>query len=212
MELPRTPSTRLDGRRALVTGAGRGIGLACAAALAQAGAHVVLVARTTSEVEEVAQAIRRDGGTAEAITLDITELDALNEVIAGLEPFDILVNNAGTNRASDVPRSSGERFRLHGLAEPAGGVLHRASCRTPNGGVRQAWLDHQYIVGYGLGWRPQIVRSTVQTQAWYGRYDQSHGNRSRPPRGFASTRSARLSSRRHWLVVFWRMKRSVAGS
>jgi NAD(P)-dependent dehydrogenase (short-subunit alcohol dehydrogenase family) len=98
MELPRTPSTRLDGRRALVTGAGRGIGLACAAALAQAGAHVVLVARTTSEVEEVAQAIRRDGGTAEAITLDITDLDALSEVIAGLEPFDILVNNAGTNR------------------------------------------------------------------------------------------------------------------
>ena len=98
MELPRTPSLRLDGRRALVTGAGRGIGLACAAALAQAGAHVVLVARTTSEVEEVAQAIRRDGGTAEAITLDITDLGALNEVIAGLEPFDVLVNNAGTNR------------------------------------------------------------------------------------------------------------------
>jgi NAD(P)-dependent dehydrogenase (short-subunit alcohol dehydrogenase family) len=98
MELPRTPPTRLDGRRALVTGAGRGIGLACAAALSQAGAHVVLVARTTSEVEDVAQAIRRDGGTAEAITLDITDLGALNEVIAGLEPFDVLVNNAGTNR------------------------------------------------------------------------------------------------------------------
>src|ERR1700733_11866553 len=98
MELPRTPSTRLDGRRALVTGAGRGIGLACASALAQAGAHVVLVARTTSEVEEVAEGIRRDGGTAEAITLDITDLDALNEVIAGLEPLDMLVNNAGTNR------------------------------------------------------------------------------------------------------------------
>ena len=98
MELPCTPSTRLDGRRALVTGAGRGIGLACAAALAQAGAHVVLVARTTSEVDEVVQAIRRDGGTAEAVTLDITDSDAMKEVIAGLEPFDILVNNAGTNR------------------------------------------------------------------------------------------------------------------
>ena len=67
MELPRTPSLRLDGRRALVTGAGRGIGLACAAALAQAGAHVVLAARTTSEIDEVAESIRRDGGTAEPL-------------------------------------------------------------------------------------------------------------------------------------------------
>ena len=96
--IARTPSTRPDGRRALVTGAGRGIGLACAAALAQAGAHVVLAARTTSEVEEVARAICRDGGMAEAITLDITDLAALNGLIASLEPFDVLVNNAGTNR------------------------------------------------------------------------------------------------------------------
>ena len=98
MELPRTPSLRLDGRRALVTGAGRGIGLACAAALAQAGAHVVLAARTTSEIDEVAESIRRDGGTAETITLDITDLDEATAAIAGLEAFDILVNNAGTNR------------------------------------------------------------------------------------------------------------------
>ena len=46
MELPRTPSFRLDGKRALVTGAGRGIGLAAAAALVDAGAEVFLVART----------------------------------------------------------------------------------------------------------------------------------------------------------------------
>jgi NAD(P)-dependent dehydrogenase (short-subunit alcohol dehydrogenase family) len=98
MELPRTPSLRLDGRRALVTGAGRGIGLACAAALAQAGAHVVLAARTTSEIDEVAGSIRRDGGTAESITLDITDINAATDAIAGLEAFDILVNNAGTNR------------------------------------------------------------------------------------------------------------------
>jgi NAD(P)-dependent dehydrogenase (short-subunit alcohol dehydrogenase family) len=98
MELPRTPSQRLDGRRALVTGAGRGIGLACAAALAQAGAHVVLAARTAAQVDEAAESIRRDGGSAESIALDITDLRTATERIGELEPFDVLVNNAGTNR------------------------------------------------------------------------------------------------------------------
>ncbi len=64
LELPKTPSFRLDGKRALVTGAGRGIGLAAAAALAGAGAHVVLAARTKAEIEEAADAIRAAGGSA----------------------------------------------------------------------------------------------------------------------------------------------------
>jgi NAD(P)-dependent dehydrogenase (short-subunit alcohol dehydrogenase family) len=98
MGLPRTPSLRLDGRRALVTGAGRGIGLACAAALAQAGAHVVLVARTGREIEQVAEAIGKDGGSAEAIPLDVTDSEAVTALLEKQEAFDILVNNAGTNK------------------------------------------------------------------------------------------------------------------
>jgi NAD(P)-dependent dehydrogenase (short-subunit alcohol dehydrogenase family) len=98
VELAATPSFRLDGRRALVSGAGRGIGLAAASALADAGAHVTLAARTTREIEEAAEAIRARGQSAQALTLDVRDVDAVRAAIAGQEPFDILVNNAGTNR------------------------------------------------------------------------------------------------------------------
>jgi NAD(P)-dependent dehydrogenase (short-subunit alcohol dehydrogenase family) len=98
MPLPRTPSLRLDGRRALVSGGGRGIGLAAGAALAQAGAHVVFAARTAAEIEAVAAAIRAEGGSGEDLVLDVTDLAAVRAAIAAQGPFDILVNNAGTNR------------------------------------------------------------------------------------------------------------------
>lgn len=98
MALPRTPSLRLDGRRALVTGAGRGIGLAAAAALAQAGAHVVLAARTEAEIAVAAADIRAEGGSAEPLVLDVTDTTAVRSAVAAQAPFDILVNNAGTNR------------------------------------------------------------------------------------------------------------------
>lgn len=98
MELPRTPSFRLDGRRALVTGAGRGIGLAAAAALAQAGAEVVLTARTATEIEAAAAAIRAEGGAASALPLDVDDVAAAARAIAAAGPFHALVNNAGTNR------------------------------------------------------------------------------------------------------------------
>ncbi|MDB5969359.1 MAG: 3-oxoacyl-ACP reductase [Hydrocarboniphaga sp.] len=98
MQLPKTPSMRLDGRRALVTGAGRGIGLACGAALAQAGAQVTLCARTEKEIDEVAGAIREDGGSAETLILDVSDIAAVHRTLAALPAFDVLVNNAGTNR------------------------------------------------------------------------------------------------------------------
>ncbi|WP_317928489.1 SDR family NAD(P)-dependent oxidoreductase [Halioxenophilus sp. WMMB6] len=96
--LPQTPSFRLDGKRALVTGAGRGIGLAAAAALAQAGAEVTLVARSGQEIESAAEAICSAGGKAQATTLDVSDLAAVQQFFAGRPAFHILVNNAGTNR------------------------------------------------------------------------------------------------------------------
>jgi NAD(P)-dependent dehydrogenase (short-subunit alcohol dehydrogenase family) len=98
VDLAKAPSFRLDGKRALVTGGGRGIGLAAASALAQAGAEVTLVARTQAEIEAAAQAIVARGDSAAALPLDVTDLDAVRDTIAAAEPFDVLVNNAGTNR------------------------------------------------------------------------------------------------------------------
>ena len=98
MMLPRTPSLRLDGKRALVTGGGRGLGLACAAAFAQAGAHVTVMARSAVEIEAAAAAIRDQGGAADALVADVCDVAATAEAIAASEPFDILLNNAGTNR------------------------------------------------------------------------------------------------------------------
>ena len=93
-----TPSFRLDGRRALVAGAGRGIGLAAAQALAQAGAEVTLAARTVSELEQAAAAIGQAGGRAQVLALDVTDAQAVQREIGARGPFQILVNSAGTNR------------------------------------------------------------------------------------------------------------------
>jgi len=110
MELPRTPSFRLDGRRALVTGSGRGIGLAAAAALAEAGAEVLLTARTEAEIEDAAAAIRDAGGRAEAVVLDVTDTAAVRDAIATRGPFQVLVNNAGTNRPAKAVDTAEEDY------------------------------------------------------------------------------------------------------
>lgn len=96
--LPRTPSFRLEGKRAVVTGAGRGIGVALATALSEAGADVTLVARTSSEINAVAQAINASGGTAQAAVLDVSDLAGVEAFFGSQPAFHILVNNAGTNR------------------------------------------------------------------------------------------------------------------
>jgi NAD(P)-dependent dehydrogenase (short-subunit alcohol dehydrogenase family) len=87
------PNFRLDGRAAFVTGAGRGIGRACAVALAEAGAEVWLAARTREEIEAAAAQLPK----AHAVVCDVTDSSRVRKAIAGLPALDVFVNNAGTN-------------------------------------------------------------------------------------------------------------------
>ncbi|KFL31265.1 3-oxoacyl-ACP reductase [Devosia riboflavina] len=102
MTLPRTPSFRLDGKRALVTGGTRGIGLGASVALAEAGAHVTVAARTAGDVEKVVNAMADIGLMAEGVAIDITDFAAIRAFIEESEPFHVLVNSAGTARHSAI--------------------------------------------------------------------------------------------------------------
>lgn len=107
---PPLPSFRLDGKKALVTGSGRGIGAAAAAIFAQAGAAVTLCARTADEVEANAHEIRAAGFEANAFALDVTDLAATRREIAARGPFDILLNNAGANRIRSITEVTEEDY------------------------------------------------------------------------------------------------------
>lgn len=100
MSLPRTPSFRLDGKRALVTGGTRGIGLGAAVAMAEAGAAVTIAARTANDIETVVNQMADAGLTAEGVALDITDSATVKTYFEDVEPFQVLVNSAGTARHS----------------------------------------------------------------------------------------------------------------
>jgi 7-alpha-hydroxysteroid dehydrogenase len=95
---------RLTDRAAIVTGAGRGIGAATALALAEAGADVLVSARTTAQIEDVAARIEATGRRAEAVTADLSDLDAIaglaDAAQAAFGRIDVVVNNVG----GSIPR------------------------------------------------------------------------------------------------------------
>ena len=100
MPLPKTPSFRLDGRRALVTGASSGIGLGAAVALADAGADVLCVARGEDRLNSAVEEMSAKGLASSAASMDISDLDALEELFVQEGAFDVVVNAAGMARHS----------------------------------------------------------------------------------------------------------------
>ena len=107
MNLP-APDFRLDGKSALVTGASRGIGLAAAVALAQAGATVTLAARSEDELAAACKDIHAQGGNADYVVIDVTDAAAIDTMVNARGPFHILVNNAGMNRPKPLVEVTNE--------------------------------------------------------------------------------------------------------
>lgn len=94
---------KTDGRIALITGGSRGLGRAFAQALADAGMHVVVTARSEGELQEVVRHIQSQGGAASALAGDVTDAGAVQQIVETVEgqvgPIDLLINNAGAFRA-----------------------------------------------------------------------------------------------------------------
>lgn len=110
--LPSLPPQRLDGRRALITGAAGGIGVGAATALAAQGASVTLCGRTAETLDDLAAALRDKGWHADTLVADVTDFNAMAAAIEAADPFDILINNAGTNRPGPFVEATPENFDL----------------------------------------------------------------------------------------------------
>ncbi len=133
----RTPSMRLDGLVGVVTGAGRGLGRGCALALADAGAEVVLVSRTQSDLETLAAEIRERGGKAVPLVCDILDARQITERIGALTRIDILVNNAGDNIPEPFVQVTEERLdRILDLNVKASFLVAQATARRMIAGGR----------------------------------------------------------------------------
>ena len=88
----------LKNKIALVTGAGKGLGKACAIALAEAGARVIILSRTESDLDKVSKIIKRTKGSSKSFVCDVTQLEEFKKILQKITRLDILVNNAGNNR------------------------------------------------------------------------------------------------------------------
>lgn len=154
-DLPRTPSFDLTGKRALVTGASSGIGMGCAVALAEAGAHVVCAARRVEVLQDAVDVMTGAGWSVEALPLDITDLDAMAEALKAQEGFDVVINAAGLARHSPALETKPADFdavmdvnlraayflsvgAAHGMQGKGGSIIHISSQMGHVGGIDRA--------------------------------------------------------------------------
>ncbi len=141
----------LEGKRALVTGAGQGVGRAIASALGEAGATVYVNDVVASRVDEVVEEVRRRSGTSEGAPFDVTDWAQVRSVVDSIGGLDILVNNAG-NAGTD-----GFALRPFAESEPDEweryirvnlyGVMNCTPCRSPRDDRADRWAYRHDRVG-----------------------------------------------------------------
>jgi NAD(P)-dependent dehydrogenase (short-subunit alcohol dehydrogenase family) len=117
----------LAGRKAVVTGGGRGVGAAIARRLAAGGASILVAARTAHEVEQVASELRGNGADVRAITCDVSDPRSIDDLAARaretLGAVDILINNAGIARAAPLARTTLEDWNTMMTVNATGAFL-----------------------------------------------------------------------------------------
>lgn len=110
IKFPKTPSFKLNGKRALISGASSGIGMGCALALAEYGANVTLVSRNKKKLLEVDGYIKSKGWSSQVLSLDISDVEKTSRTISELPYFDILLNSAGQARHSAAVNTNKKDF------------------------------------------------------------------------------------------------------
>jgi NAD(P)-dependent dehydrogenase (short-subunit alcohol dehydrogenase family) len=153
------PAAPLEGRHALVTGAGRGIGAAIAARLAAEGARVTVLSRTRAEIDAVAA---RLGNAAQALEADVTHADdtrrAFEQAAASFGPVDILVNNAGQAGSGLLHKAPDELWHqmlavnltgtYHGIRAALPRMLERGFGRIVNIASTSGLRGYPYVAAY----------------------------------------------------------------
>lgn len=127
MNFPSSPSFKINNKRALITGAGKGIGLGASIALAEAGSEVVMISRTRKDLEEIKEHIKKIGKRGYYKVLDVNKTSDVEEFISSEKPFDILVNNAGTNIPSSLMNSKDKDIEFV-ISLNIKSVIHLTKC------------------------------------------------------------------------------------
>lgn len=171
----------LSGKTALVAGASRGIGLAIARGLAEAGANTVLAARSMDKLEEHAKALTAQGCRASAIRMDMSDSASIRDAVAGLDTIDILINVAGTNVRKPFQDYTKQEYEfilqtnLHGLVELTQKVGAKMIARGAGGkvvtiGSLMSLLGLPYLSVYAIS-KGALGQLTKVLAAEWGRHN-----------------------------------------